>query len=114
MFVKVTEANWPTAPKADGTRKISYSIDSSKWTPLEGVNGVYWRHVYPSTADQAFEVLTRNEVAVDSSWNKQDAKDIREAIAEGRAPTLTFKAYAIQADQMTDEKEAWDNVRDSN
>ena len=113
VFVKVTEAYWPTAQKEDGTRKISYSIDSA-WTPLDGVDGVYWMLVNPSTADQAFEVLTRNEVDVDSSWDKQNAKEIREAIAAGRTPTLTFKAYAIQADQMTDEEEAWGNVEDSN
>ena len=62
------------------------------WTALDGVNGVYYRVVDTSTADQPFYVLAGNQVTVSGDVTKTMLNDLTEATQ----PTLTFTAYACQ------------------
>ena len=77
LFVKVTEST-------DLKDFITYAI-AEGWTALPGVDGVYYREVPASAADQPFSVL------------KGD-------------PTLTFKAYAVQKDNVASASDAWAKV----
>lgn len=97
LFVKVTES---TNLKAF----ISYDI-ARGWTALSGVDGVYYREVPASAADQTFSVLADDAVTVKSDVTKTTLET-----AKTDAPTLTFKAYAIQKDHFTTADAAWAEV----
>lgn len=95
LFVKVTESeNLDTF--------ITYAI-AEGWTELQ--DGVYYREVPASNADQTFPVLAGNTVTVNDTVTKEmlTAKDFTN-------PTLTFKAYAIQKDHFTTPADAWAEV----
>ena len=72
------------------------------WTALEGAEGLYWRKVEASGADQAFAVLKDNKVTVPDTVTKEmlTAEDFV-------SPTLTFTAYAVQQDNIAGAAEAW-------
>ena len=97
LFVQVTESeNLDTF--------ITYAI-AEGWTALPGVDGVYYREVPASNADQTFSVLKGDAVTVKDTVTKEmlTAKDFTN-------PTLTFKAYAIQKDHFTTADAAWAEV----
>lgn len=104
LFVKVEEANWPSATESNTTtRKVKYDIADgwTKLTGVEGVNDVYYREVSATTADTDFAVLKDNKVTVSQNLTKAEANAI---IA---SPTLTFTAYAIQKEGSADAAAAW-------
>ena len=95
LFVKVTESeNLDTL--------ITYAI-AEGWTELQ--DGVYYREVPASNADQTFSVLKGDAVTVNSDVTKEmlTAKDFAN-------PTLTFKAYAVQKDNVASASDAWAKV----
>ena len=95
LFVKVTESeNLDTF--------ITYAI-AEGWTKLQ--DGVYYREVPASAADQTFSVLAGNTVTVKSDVTKTMLKT-----AKTDAPTLTFKAYAVQKDNGASASDAWAKV----
>lgn len=69
LFVKVTEST-------DLKDFITYAI-AEGWTALPGVDGVYYREVPASAADQPFSVLKGDAVTVNSDVTKEmlTAKD---------------------------------------
>ena len=97
LFVKVTEST-------DLKDFITYAI-AEGWTALSGVDGVYYREVPASAADQPFSVLKGDAVTVNSDVTKEmlTAKDFAN-------PTLTFKAYAVQKDNVASASDAWAKV----
>ena len=96
LFVKVV--------KSDNLDKfISYAIDNG-WTELE--SGVFYRQVEENTADQTFNVLQNNTVAVKGNVTKTDMDNLTDATR----PALTFTAYAIQAAGFTSASAAWAEV----
>ena len=97
LFVKVTEST-------DLKDFITYAI-AEDWTALPGVDGVYYREVPASAADQTFSVLAGDAVTV-----KSDVTRTMLETAKTDAPTLTFKAYAIQKDHFTTADAAWAEV----
>lgn len=97
LFVKVTKSeNLDTF--------ITYAI-AEGWTALPGVDGVYYREVPASAADQTFSVLAGDAVTV-----KSDVTRTTLETAKTNAPTLTFKAYAIQKDHFATADAAWAEV----
>lgn len=95
LFVKVTESeNLDTF--------ITYAI-AEGWTELQ--DGVYYREVPASAADQTFSVLAGDAVTV-----KSDVTRAMLETAKTDAPTLTFKAYAIQKDHFATADAAWAEV----
>ena len=95
LFVKVTKSeNLDTF--------ITYAI-AEGWTELQ--DGVYYREVSASDADQTFPVLAGNAVTVNSDVTKEmlTATDFAN-------PTLTFKAYAVQKDNVASASDAWAKV----
>lgn len=97
LFVKVTEST-------DLKDFITYAI-AEGWTALSGVDGVYYREVPASAADQTFSVLAGDAVTV-----KSDVTRTMLETAKTDAPTLTFKAYAIQRDHFATADAAWAEV----
>lgn len=97
LFVKVTES---TSLKDF----ITYAI-AEGWTALPGVDGVYYREVPASAADQTFSVLAGDAVTV-----KSDVTRTMLETAKTDAPTLTFQAYAIQKDHFATADAAWAEV----
>ena len=97
LFVKVTEST-------DLKDFITYAI-AEGWTALPGVDGVYYREVPASAADQAFSVLAGDAVTV-----KSDVTRTMLETAKTDAPTLTFQAYAIQKDHFATADAAWAEV----
>jgi len=97
LFVKVTEST-------DLKNFITYAI-AEGWTALPGVDGVYYREVPASAADQTFSVLADDAVTV-----KSDVTRTMLETAKTDAPTLTFKAYAIQRDHFATADAAWAEV----
>lgn len=97
LFVQVTKSeNLDTF--------ITYAI-AEGWTALPGVDGVYYREVPASAADQTFSVLAGDAVTV-----KSDVTRTMLETAKTDAPTLTFKAYAIQRDHFATADAAWAEV----
>lgn len=95
LFVKVTESeNLDTF--------ITYAI-AEGWTELQ--DGVYYREVPASAADQTFSVLADNAVTV-----KSDVTRTMLETAKTDAPTLTFQAYAVQKDNVASASDAWAKV----
>ena len=97
LFVQVTEST-------DLKDFITYAI-AEGWTALPGVDGVYYREVPASAADQTFSVLAGDAVTV-----KSDVTRTMLETAKTDAPTLTFKAYAIQKDHFATADAAWAEV----
>lgn len=97
LFVKVTEST-------DLKDFITYAI-AEGWTALPGVDDVYYREVPASAADQTFSVLAGDAVTV-----KSDVTRTMLETAKTDAPTLTFKAYAIQKDHFATADAAWAEV----
>lgn len=106
LFVKVDEKDWPQFTEADGkTRKVSYTL-ADGWTALPNETGVYYREVGAASDDTSFEVLKGNQVTVSENLTKAEVN----SIAEGIQPKLTFTAYAVQKDGITDAATAWGKV----
>ena len=95
LFVKVTESE-------NLNNFITYTI-ANGWTKLQ--DGVYYREVPASAADQTFSVLAGNTVTVNNTVTKTMLET-----AKTDAPTLTFQAYAIQKDHFTTADAAWAEV----
>ena len=83
---------------------ITYAI-AEGWTALPGVDGVYYSEVPASAADQTFSVLAGDAITV-----KSDVTRTMLETAKTDAPTLTFKAYAIQKDHFATADAAWAEV----
>lgn len=106
LFVEITDS-------ANLSTYITYTVDTG-WTKGtgtgEGGNGVptnvYFREVAANIADQAFSVLKDDKVSVKDTVTKAQME-----AAETNAPTLTFKAYAIQKDNVTSAADAWTKVK---
>ena len=97
LFVKVEEG---------GTfvdRKVTYSI-AKGWTRGNGTDipeNVYYRKVDAVTSDTDFAVLKDNKICVSENLTKSDIQSITVQ------PKLTFTAYAVQQDGITDVADAW-------
>lgn len=94
LFVKVEETGTFVA------NKVTYAI-ATGWTPLPGVNGVYYRQVGFVTENTAFSVLKDNKITVSSELTKTEIQNIT------AQPKLTFTAYAVQKDGIDDVATAW-------
>ena len=104
---KDSEACWLFVEvKEEGTfvaNKVTYSI-ADGWTKGDGTNipaNVYYRAVDAVTNDTDFAVLKDNKIYVSEELSKRDIQSIT------AQPKLTFTAYAVQKDGITDAGTAW-------
>ena len=92
--------------EASGTervRKVNYAL-ATDWLGVPDTNNVFYREVSATTTDTDFAVLQGNKVTVRSSLTKDEANAI------SGTPTLTFTAYAVQKDGITDVATAWEQA----
>jgi hypothetical protein len=105
LFVKVEGTNWSHFPDANGTAKVSYSVDvQNGWIALNGHPGVYYREVSAEDAKTGVEYDVNGVVAVSKELTKADIN----SIASGTQPKLSFTAYAVQRDGIGDAFRAWE------
>lgn len=92
LFVEITEST-----NAKFSDYMEYTV-ATGWTELQ--NGVYYRSVDAVTADNgaSYGVLKDDQVTVKNTVTKT----MLDALTEATYPTLTFKAYAIQSENLTD------------
>lgn len=107
LFVKAVKGN-------DYDNFLDFPIDTA-WTKLTGVDGVddvWYQVVDANEADQAFHVLTNDQVTVKTTVTSE----MIAALTGKNNPTLTFTAYASQYDKADGQnftaQEAWNNVKD--
>ena len=100
VFVKVEEINAVST-------FLSYSIDTTVWTALEGEAGVYYMLINTYTeADTDYNVLTNKQVTV----NTTVTTDNMNSLTGSNNPQLKFTAYAIQQLGFNDEAAAWAEI----
>ena len=105
LFVKVEETNWSHFPDANGTAKVSYSVDvQNGWIALNGHPGVYYREVSAEDAKTGVEYDVNGVVAVSKELTKAEVN----SIASGTQPQLSFTAYAVQRYSFEDAAKAWE------
>ena len=115
LFIKIEENNWPNVmetigDEASGTervRTVNYAI-AEGWLGVPGTNNVFYREVSATTTDTDFAVLKGNKVTVSQNLTKAEANAIT------ASPTLTFTAYAVQKDGITDVATAWAQASTAN
>ena len=107
---KDSEACWLFVEvKEEGTfvaDKVTYSV-AEDWTKGDDTKipaNVYYRAVDAVSADTEFAVLKDNKIYVSDDLTKSDIQSIT------TQPKLTFTAYAVQKDGMTDAAAAWKAV----
>lgn len=102
LFVKLEKAN-------NFDSFLTYEI-ADGWTPLDGVNGVYYRVVDATTTDTSFSVLKGDKVTVLGSVTKA----MMDGLSEANYPKLTVTAYASQyqknAETAFTVNQAWTNI----
>ena len=98
LFIKVTESD-------NFDDFMSYAViettdDVPAWNKVTGQDGVYYRVVEASNADQTFNVLVNNQVTVKDSVTKSDMNGLTTTTEDDKIvtnyPTLTFQAAAVQ------------------
>jgi len=97
LFVKVTETN-NNITGLDGDI-IEWSVDTSEgWQPVSGAENVWYVNVSAADAKAGkdYDVLTEDQVTVNSDVTKKMADDV----IEKNKPQLSFKAYAIQSENL--------------
>ena len=110
LFVKVEETNWSHFPDANGTAKVSYSVDvQNGWIALNGHPGVYYREVSAEDAKTGVEYDVNGVVAVSEDLTKAEVN----SIAAETQPQLSFTAYAVQRDGIGDAATAWTAANNS-
>ena len=114
LFVKVEEMNWPDFKEANGTRKVSYSVNNG-WNALKDNPGVYFREVNAEDAQKGIDytVLAGNEscpsgvIKVSQELTKEEINSITYSANQ---PSLTFTAYAVQRAGIDTAAAAWATV----
>ena len=102
LFVKVEGANWSHFPDANGTAKVSYSVDvQDGWTALNNHPGVYYREV-------SAEAAQRGDAYCNVTVSQMLTKAEVNSIAAETQPKLSFTAYAVQRDGIDDAVRAWE------
>ena len=109
--LEVSEACWlfiKVEKNATVDTFLEYSIDTSLWKALDGVDGVYYIKVEDTTTLQTFNVLADKKVTVKTGVTMDEMNDL----ADGTLvrPELKFTAYAIQQLGFDTEAAAWAEV----
>lgn len=85
-------------------------VTAENWAPLTGVDGVYYRVVRASNADQSFGILKDNKVTVKDTVTKTMMTELTDVTL----PKLTVSAYASQLYKSAGVEftaaDAWANV----
>lgn len=99
LFVKLTEKN-------HFANFMTYSVEDG-WTALGSADGVYYREVSQSDADQAFLILSQNAVQVKA----EVTTEMFRALTPDTLPVLSVDAYAVQREGIESAEAAWQLVK---
>lgn len=122
LFLQVKEvgnSTGNTAANGVATEYITYSVDTSVWTPLTDTNGNqvevngcpvwYKEHNEVNTGEILHNVLTNKTVSYSENLTKTDINKI----TDDTKPQLIFKAFAVQKEAATTALAAWNEIADS-
>jgi len=102
LFVKVTESD-------NLNVFLEYEM-ADGWAVLTGEEGIYYREISDTDADQEFIVLKDSKVKVKEGVVQAMLDEL--GSEEKPFPTLAFKAYAVQKDdEIQTAKDAWDKIK---
>ena len=93
LFVKIDKTT-------DFDEYLTFEVEDG-WTLLGGYPGVYYRSVESTEEDLYFFVLADNSIFVKNTITKEKMSEI------SSAPTLSFKAYAVQENGFEGAADAW-------
>ena len=96
LFIKVT--------KSQGFDDYVTSVIDSDWTHLGGYDGVYYRKVIRSGADQEFSILDGDAITVREDLTEEKMSAILVF------PKINFEAYAIQCHGIESAYDAWQQI----
>lgn len=104
LFVKLDEEN-------NFGNYMTYTVDTPKWTLLEGSSNIYYQKVDATDVDKPFEILKGNVVTVKDTVTKE----MMNSLNASNYPKLKITAYASQLYKNSDKQEfsaaeAWANV----
>lgn len=102
LFVEITPANNTISGLTGDV--IAWAIDTG-WTKLEGETNVWYKELPATTADTEYDILKDDQVTVNENLTKAMIN-----ADSFEAPTLTFKAYAVQKAHMDTAAAAWAEV----
>lgn len=105
LFVKVVEENNPAT-------YLDYTYNLDDWTELE--DGVYYISVTSDDADQSWHLLKGDKVTVktnvvNADENVEGTNNVNMPVDDAAAPSISFVAYAIQAEGFTTAQKAWED-----
>ena len=103
LFVKIVETNNPAT-------YLDYTYNLDDWTELE--DGVYYISVTSDDADQSWHLLVGDKVTVktnvvNADENVEGTNNVNMPVDDAAAPSISFVAYAIQAEGCTTAQAAW-------
>lgn len=104
LFVKLEEEN-------NFGNYLTYTMDTSKWKPLENGSNIYYQKVDATDVDKPFEILEGNVVTVRDTVTKE----MMNSLNASNYPKLKITAYASQRYKNSnkeefDAKTAWNNA----
>lgn len=98
VFIKVAKEN-------NFDTYLTSAIDPA-WTPLPGVDGVYYKENVK--AGDAQTILAGNHVVVKDTLTNTDMMNAKELV-----PSISFTAYAIQKENIDTVADAWNQVKEA-
>ena len=108
LYVKIEKINNPDT-------YLTYTDNLDGWTPLEGVENVYYRVVTKSASDQDWNLLVGNNVTVKTTVDNHALAGMYNSdgtVNSDNLPQLKYTAYAIQkANTGADAKAAWTTAK---
>ena len=84
---------------------LTYEIEDG-WIPLEGVEGVFYRSSTRSNGDTGYYILGDNCISVSATLTEEKMSEITPA------PSIKFKAYAIQQQSVMSAREGWEKLNE--
>lgn len=92
---------------------VAYEINTG-WTKLTGVEEtVYYKKLAKTESESTYQLLKGGDTCENGEVKIKDTvtKEMIDALDEATYPSLTFTAYAIQTEGMTDAKDAWEKAQ---
>lgn len=102
LYIEVVETNMDTDV-------FDYTLNLDGWTPLDGVDNVYYRTVDKIADNEEavkFNLLTGDKITIKGTATESDIEDAQDA-------NLKFTAYAIQQANIANAAAGWTAIQDA-
>lgn len=101
LFFKVEET--------DTLNVLSYALNTTGWTALDGVDGVYYREVKVTDTTKSFYLLQGTTGYANGYVTISEDLTLAQ-MTEASTASLKFTGYAIQKEGFDDPAAAWDKL----